>query len=134
MAPRLPARLDACSSLATTTSLLSRFCQLRFGLNIDVIRHPGTLTHHAEGNMRAHRTKYSAGMVIAMGLLGLGLQPVEAETGAGDQNNWYYCFDQCPDMNAWCAPRGGLEGAYCSHDPCWGPNQHRWYDWTVECG
>jgi hypothetical protein len=76
-----------------------------------------------------------AAVIVALSSLSMSLTFKDAAGSDSEGNGWYYCFNNgCPNMEAFCAPRGGLEpGAYCAHDPCWGSTTNQWYDWIVEC-
>lgn len=75
-----------------------------------------------------------AALIVAGGAFTLS-GPPSSLYATGGTTEWIYCFeDGCPNMEAFCSSRGGLQqGAYCAHEPCWGPNTGRWLEWTVEC-
>lgn len=83
--------------------------------------------------IRMTRTAKAA-LIVAGGALSLGSTPLALQAADGT-NGWIYCFDGgCPNMEVFCSTRGGLQqGAYCAHEPCWGPNTQQWWEWTVEC-
>lgn len=83
---------------------------------------------------RIHQAVFLVVAGAAMFSMSTETANAESSSEAGDSNGWYYCFDQCPNLNEFCAPRGGISQAYCAHDGCWGPNTQRWYDWVVQCG
>lgn len=72
-------------------------------------------------------------LLLTVILGGFSVAQPRSASGAEAQSDWIYCTTVCPDLEEFCADRGGHELAYCEYRQCWGPNSERWYPWTVQC-